>query len=62
VAILDAGAYGAVMSSTYNARPQAAQVLVDARAADPAGFTLIRPRQTIETLWLDEILPERAGA
>jgi hypothetical protein len=50
------------MSSTYNARPQAAQVLVDARAADPAGFTLIRPRQTIETLWLDEILPERAGA
>ena len=62
VAILDAGAYGAVMSSTYNARPQAAQVLVDARAGQPAGFTLIRPRQTIETLWRDEILPEPAGA
>jgi diaminopimelate decarboxylase len=29
VAILDAGAYGAVMSSTYNARPRAAAVLVD---------------------------------
>ncbi len=29
VAILDAGAYGAVMSSTYNARPLAAEVLVD---------------------------------
>ena len=39
VAILDAGAYGAVMSSTYNARPLAAQVMV-------AGVqtTLIRPR------------------
>ena len=29
VAILDAGAYGAVMSSTYNARPLAAAALVD---------------------------------
>jgi diaminopimelate decarboxylase len=33
VAILDAGAYGAVMSSTYNARPRAAAVLVDAGCA-----------------------------
>jgi diaminopimelate decarboxylase len=32
VAILDAGAYGAVMSSTYNARPRAAAVLVDRSA------------------------------
>ncbi len=32
VAILDAGAYGAVMSSTYNARPLAAEVLVDGGA------------------------------
>ena len=29
VAILDAGAYGSVMSSTYNARPLAAEVMVD---------------------------------
>src|ERR1700738_3156175 len=29
VAILDAGAYGAVMSSPYNARPRAAEVLID---------------------------------
>jgi diaminopimelate decarboxylase len=29
VAILDVGAYGAVMSSTYNARPRAAAVLVE---------------------------------
>jgi diaminopimelate decarboxylase len=52
VAILDAGAYGAVMSSPYNARPRAAEVLVDG-----ASFTVIRPRQTLEALWADEIIP-----
>jgi diaminopimelate decarboxylase len=52
VAILDAGAYGAVMSSPYNARPRAAEVLVDG-----AAWTTIRPRQTHEALWADEIIP-----
>lgn len=52
VAILDAGAYGAVMSSPYNARPRAAEVLVDG-----AALTVIRPRQTLEALWADEIMP-----
>jgi diaminopimelate decarboxylase len=52
VAILDAGAYGAVMSSTYNARPAAAQVLLHAGTA-----TLIRPRGRAEDLWRDEIIP-----
>jgi diaminopimelate decarboxylase len=52
VAVLDAGAYGAVMSSTYNARPLAAQVLIDG-----AGWQLIRPRQPVEALWRDEIVP-----
>jgi diaminopimelate decarboxylase len=52
VAILDAGAYGAVMSSPYNARPRAAEVLVDG-----ASWTIIRPRQTHEALWADEIMP-----
>jgi diaminopimelate decarboxylase len=52
VAILDAGAYGAVMSSAYNARPRAAEVLVDGSA-----FTVIRARQTLEALWADEIIP-----
>jgi diaminopimelate decarboxylase len=52
VAILDAGAYGAVMSSPYNARPRAAEVMIDG-----AAWTLIRPRQTYETLWADEIMP-----
>ncbi|MBO1074018.1 diaminopimelate decarboxylase [Roseomonas marmotae] len=53
VAILDAGAYGAVMSSTYNARPLAAEVLVDgARAA------LVRRRQTHEELLAHQRIPE----
>lgn len=52
LAILDAGAYGAVMSSPYNARPRAAAVLID------AGQThLITPRQTHQDLWREEIIP-----
>jgi len=54
VAILDAGAYGAVMSSTYNARPLAAAVLVDGGRA-----SLILPRAPVESLWARDILPER---
>jgi diaminopimelate decarboxylase len=53
VAILDAGAYGAVMSSTYNARPLAAQALVDG-----ARWAVIRERQPVEALWADERVPE----
>ncbi len=49
VAILDAGAYGAVMSSSYNARPAAAQVMVD-----QGQVALIRPRGTVEGLWKEE--------
>jgi diaminopimelate decarboxylase len=53
VAFLDAGAYGSVMSSTYNARPLAAEVLVDgARAA------LVRRRQTHEELLAHQRIPE----
>jgi diaminopimelate decarboxylase len=52
VAILDAGAYGAVMSSPYNARPRAAEVMVDGSA-----MTVIRPRQPLQSLWADEIIP-----
>jgi diaminopimelate decarboxylase len=56
VAILDAGAYGAVMSSHYNARPRAAAVLVDG-----GKFDLITPRQRLEELWAHEIVPNQAG-
>jgi diaminopimelate decarboxylase len=52
LAILDAGAYGAVMSSTYNARPRAAAALIDSGA-----FHLITPRQPVEDLWASEIIP-----
>ncbi len=45
VAILDAGAYGAVMSSAYNLRPRAAAVLVAGGIAH-----LVRRRQTIDDL------------
>jgi diaminopimelate decarboxylase len=53
VAILDAGAYGAVMSSTYNARPLAAQAMVDG-----GRWTTIRARQDLSALWAGEIVPE----
>jgi diaminopimelate decarboxylase len=58
VAILDAGAYGAVMSSTYNARPLAAQCLVDGANGRHA---LIRARGEIEAPWKDEILPNEGA-
>jgi diaminopimelate decarboxylase len=54
VALLDAGAYGAVMSSPYNARPRAAAVLLDG-----GRVYLITPRQKLESLWADEILPDQ---
>ena len=53
VAILDAGAYGAVMSSTYNARPLAAQAMVDGESWAP-----IRARQPVEALWQAECIPD----
>jgi diaminopimelate decarboxylase len=53
VAILDAGAYGSVMSSTYNARPAAAEVMIDG-----GEIALIRPRQAVEALWADERIPK----
>jgi diaminopimelate decarboxylase len=56
LAILDAGAYGSVMSSTYNARPQAAEVLVEGDR-----WTVIRARQTLEDMWAGETVPEWLG-
>jgi diaminopimelate decarboxylase len=52
VAILDTGAYGSVMSSTYNARPLAAQVMVDGER-----WATIRPRQPVAALWANERIP-----
>lgn len=52
VAILDAGAYGSVMSSSYNARPLAAEVMVEG-----ADWFVIRPRPSRADLWRDELMP-----
>jgi diaminopimelate decarboxylase len=43
VAVLDTGAYGAVMGSNYNRRLLAPEVLVDGGA-----WTVIRRRQTLD--------------
>ncbi len=53
LAEMSAGAYGFSMSSTYNSRPLAAEVMVDGNKV-----TLIRRRQTIEQVVEDEIFPE----
>ncbi len=45
MAIMTAGAYGAVMASAYNARPPAAEVLVRGRE-----WSVVRPRMTLEAL------------
>ncbi|HTI82901.1 MAG TPA: diaminopimelate decarboxylase [Acetobacteraceae bacterium] len=52
VAILDAGAYGAVMSSAYNARPPAAEVMVDGD-----DWSIIRSRPLHTDLWRGESVP-----
>ena len=49
VAILGAGAYGASMASTYNARPLAAEVLVE-----DGRYAVIRQRQTFDAMIADE--------
>ncbi len=53
VAILDAGAYGAVMSSTYNARPLPPIAMVDGDR-----WSVIRERQRHEDLWAGEKVPD----
>ncbi len=53
IALMTAGAYGAVMSSTYNSRPLIAEVLVDGDKAHA-----IRPRQTIEELIALDSVPD----
>ncbi|MDN3652778.1 diaminopimelate decarboxylase [Thalassotalea ponticola] len=53
LAIRGAGAYGFAMSSNYNSRPRAAEVMVDAEQ-----HYLIRKRETLDSLWSGEqVLP-----
>lgn len=51
LAVRSAGAYGFTMSSNYNSRPRAAEVMVDG-----AQSHLIRARESIEQLWAGEQL------
>ena len=54
LAVMGAGAYGFVMSSNYNSRGRAAEIMVDGEQAH-----VIRERETIESLWENEhLLPE----
>jgi len=49
VAFRTAGAYGATMAGTYNARPLIAEVLVAA-----GEFSIVRQRQKLEDMWANE--------
>lgn len=54
LAVMSSGAYGAAMSSNYNTRPRAAEVLVDGDR-----FHVVRRRETIDELLITEtVLPE----
>jgi diaminopimelate decarboxylase len=51
LAIFGAGAYGFSMSSNYNSRPRAAEVLVDGNQ-----WHVIRQRESLTDLWAGESL------
>jgi diaminopimelate decarboxylase len=53
LAVMSAGAYGFSMSSNYNTRPRAAEVMVSGR-----DFFVIRKRETLEDLVRNERLPK----
>ncbi len=53
LAIMTAGAYGAVMSSTYNSRPLIPEVLVDGDR-----WAVVRPRPSIEQLIAMDHVPD----
>ena len=54
LAILSAGAYGSTMSSNYNTRPRAAEVMVS-----DTSVHLIRERETVQSLFaLEHLLPK----
>ncbi|MEQ8745960.1 diaminopimelate decarboxylase [Pyruvatibacter sp.] len=56
LAILSAGAYGAVQASTYNARPLVAEVMVNG-----ADWAVVRERQTYDALLADNRIPAWLG-
>ncbi len=55
LAVMKTGAYGASMSSNYNGRPRAAEVLVLGNR-----YALIRERESFEDMMAQEVIPELA--
>ena len=53
IAILTTGAYGFVLSSNYNSRPRVSEVMVSEKT-----HSLVRERETIESLFENEYLFE----
>jgi diaminopimelate decarboxylase len=53
LAVMGSGAYSFSMSSNYNTRPRAAEILVSGGTAH-----VIREREQVENLWASERLPE----
>ena len=53
LAVMSAGAYGFTMSSNYNSRPRAPEVLVKGEQ-----YCVIRERETWEDLVRPEIIPD----
>jgi diaminopimelate decarboxylase len=51
LALMSAGAYGSVMSSNYNSRPLATEILVHGRQT-----AVVRQRQPVEAIWQGETL------
>jgi diaminopimelate decarboxylase len=54
IAIMSAGAYGYTMSSNYNSRPRAAEVMVDDKK-----FSVIRKRESLADLINGETIPKK---
>ena len=52
LSIMGAGAYGYSMSSNYNSRPRAAEILVEGTVAH-----LIGSRESLQALWQRESIP-----
>ncbi len=53
LAVRAAGAYGFTMSSNYNSRPRAAEILIDGNTAH-----LVRRRESVASLFADEAIPD----
>ncbi|HEX9100732.1 MAG TPA: diaminopimelate decarboxylase, partial [Polyangia bacterium] len=56
LALMSAGAYGFTMSSNYNTRPRAAEVMVKG-----AEYAVVRQREELEEMVRNEAVPRFVG-